>query len=200
MPRPVLLLLGAAGAVLVIAGLHRMAHLVAPVVFAMILTIAAHPLRPRLMRQGMPGWLAARVVMLVAYLTLAALLVSLLFSAAQFVRLIPTYEAQWDEALDTAAAWLRDVGVDAGAPTDTRDGLELGRLVEALDGLLGGLGGVTSALALVVTFVFFMTLDAGWFSKRLLRLSGRRHWARHSTCSPQEPGATSWSPPSSDSS
>jgi AI-2 transport protein TqsA len=154
-----------------------MAHLVAPVFLAMILTIAAHPLRSRLMRHGMPGWLAGLVVMLVVYLTLAALLVSLLFSAGQFVRLIPTYKAQWDAALDTAAAWLRDMGIDAGAPADTRGGLELDRLVNAVGGLLGGLGGVTSALALVVTFVFFMTLDAGWFSERLLRLSGRRSLA-----------------------
>ena len=40
---PVLLLIGAGGAVLVIAGLHSLADLVGPVILALVLTVAAQP-------------------------------------------------------------------------------------------------------------------------------------------------------------
>lgn len=174
LPRPVVLLLGGAGAVLVIAGVHLLANLVAPVFLALMLTIAAYPLRPLLTRRGVPGWLAGLVTMLVIYLTLAALVVSILISGGRFVRLIPSYESEWHQALGKVTGWLADRGFDAAALNDTRDRTNLDGLVNAVSALLGGLAGMTSALALVVTMVFFMNIDGGWFSERVLHLSGPR--------------------------
>ena len=59
------------------------------------------------------------------------------------------------------------------ASLDSTCQLDLGRLVDAVAGLVDGLLGLTSTLALVV-MVFFMTLDGGWFSERLLHLPGAR--------------------------
>lgn len=174
LPRPTLLLLGAAGAVLVVAGVHGMANLVGPVFLALVLTVAAHPLRMLLIRRGVPGWLAGLVMMLVIYLTLAALAVSLLISGARFAQLVPEYESEWDRGVGRAATWLTEHGLDPAGLDGMREQLDLGRLVDAVAGLIGGLVGVTSTLALVVMVVFFMTIDGGWFSERVLHLPGSR--------------------------
>ena len=173
-PRPVLLLLGAGGAVLLFAGLNSMANLVGPVFLALVLTVAAHPLRTHLIRRGLPGWVAGLAMMLVIYLTLAALVVSLLLSGAQFAQLVPEYESEWDRGLGRVTAWLTERGFDPASLDSTRDQLDLGRIVDAVAGLVDGLLGLTSTLTLVVMVVFFMTLDGGWFSERLLHLPGAR--------------------------
>lgn len=171
-PRPVVLLVGAAGAVLVVAGLHGLADLVAPVFLAVILVVAADPLRPWLRRHGVPGWLATLSVLLVVYLVLLALAVSVVFSAARFVALVPSYEQDWDQLLESGASRLADVGIDRAQLDGVRDSLDLSTLATALGDFVGSLLGVVSSLVLVVMVVFFMGLDAGWFSERLERLPG----------------------------
>ena len=73
--RPVLLLVGA-GLVPVIAGLHSLTDLVGPVFLALVLTVAAQPLRSKLTRRGVPAWLATVLVLLAIYGTIAALMPS----------------------------------------------------------------------------------------------------------------------------
>jgi AI-2 transport protein TqsA len=113
-------------------------------------------------------------MMLVIYLTLAALAVALLVSGARFVQLVPAYESEWDRGVGRVATWLTERGFDPAGLDSTREQVDLGRLVDAVGGLIGGLVGMTSTLALVVMVVFFMTIDGGWFSERLQRLPGSR--------------------------
>ena len=67
MPRPVLLLLGAGGAVLLVAGLNSMANLVARSSWRW-----SSPSQPtarfyHLLERGLPGWVAGLAMMLVIY-------------------------------------------------------------------------------------------------------------------------------------
>ena len=174
LPRPVLALGGVAAAAVVVLGLHAMADLVTPVFLAMVLVVLVHPLRSRLRARGVPGWAAAVSLLLLVYGALAALVVSLVVSVSRFAALLPSYRAEWDRVLDRAGEGLTRLGMGAAELDDLRASLEPARIVSGLGDALGGLLGVASMLLLVVSVVFFMTLDAAWFTDRLSTLPGRR--------------------------
>ena len=59
LPRAVVVLLGLAGGVVVIAGMKSVAGIIGPTFLALILTVAVHPLHNWLRRKGYPpgsGW------------------------------------------------------------------------------------------------------------------------------------------------
>ena len=55
-------------------------------------------------------------MMLVIYLTLAALVVSLLLSGAQFARLVPEYESEWDRGLGKGDGLAHRAGLRCRQP------------------------------------------------------------------------------------
>ena len=67
LPRAVLVLLGTAAAVVVAAGLRSASDLVAPIVLALILTIAVSPLASWARRRGWPSWAASALAMVAVY-------------------------------------------------------------------------------------------------------------------------------------
>jgi predicted PurR-regulated permease PerM len=166
-PRAVLVLVGTAALLVVLLGLHRMAELVAPVFLAMVLVVMVHPLRSVLRGRHVPGWVVDVSLLLVVYGVVAAVVVSLLICASRFAGLLSTYRTEWDQLLDHIGAALAQLGMGPEDLDKMRASLEPGRLLSGLGDALGGLVGLVSMLALVVSVVFFMTLDAGWFAERL---------------------------------
>lgn len=171
--RPVLLLIGAGGAVLVIAGLHSLADLVGPVFLALVLVVAAHPIRPMLTRRGVPTWLATGLVLLVIYTTIAALVAAITVSIVRFARLVPSYDAEWHALTGRISTTLGNAGIQV-SPLQQEGSKNLGQIVGHLADLLGGLLGAVSVLALVVTVAFFVAIDAAWFPDRIQHLPLRR--------------------------
>ncbi|HEU5044529.1 MAG TPA: AI-2E family transporter [Nocardioidaceae bacterium] len=171
--RPVLLLVGAGGAVLLIAGLHSMAGLVGPVFLALVLVVAAHPIRPMLTRRGVPPWLATGVVLLVIYATIAALVAAIAVSIVRFALLVPSYDAEWHALTGRISTTLSNAGIQASAVQEAGT-VPLGQLLGHLADLLGGLLGAVSVLALVVTVAFFVAIDAAWLPDRVQQLPLRR--------------------------
>lgn len=172
--RPALLLVGAAGAIVVLLGVHRMADLLGPVFLALVLTVTVHPARAVLRARGVPGWAVHVLLLVLIYCTLAALMLAVLASGSRFAALLPTYRAEWESWLGRVAAGLADLGMGQAQLDGVRDSLDLDRLVSGIGDLVGGMVGVVSVLALVVSVVFFMTLDAAWFSERVSTLPGSR--------------------------
>lgn len=170
-PRAVLVLVGAAALLVV---LHWTAALVAPVFLAMVLVVLVHPLRTLLKGRRVPGWIVDVSLLLVVYGVVAAVVVSLMVCASEFASLLSTYRTEWDQLLDDIGAAVARLGVGAADFDTIRASLEPGRLLSGLGDALGGLVGLVSMLALVVSVVFFMTLDAGWFSERLSAQPERR--------------------------
>lgn len=60
MPRAVILMLGLAGTVIVVAGMKAFASIIGPTFLALILTVAVHPLHNWLRRKGCPSWVGWR--------------------------------------------------------------------------------------------------------------------------------------------
>jgi AI-2 transport protein TqsA len=173
-PRGFIVLLGAAGAVVVVGGLRATAGIVGPVFLALVLTIAAAPLGRLLRRTGLPGWLATLCTLLVVYLVLVALAAALAFSVARLATLLPEYAEKFSELVDNLRGWLTEHGVGGTQASAALSGLDLERLVGYLGDLLSGLLGLSSDLFLILALLFFMGLDAARFPERLAAAGGQR--------------------------
>ena len=167
LPRGVIVLLGAGGAVLAAAGLRSFADIAGPVLLALILTIAVSPLRGVLTRRGIPGWVATLVALVAVYAILLGLAAALAFSVARLATLLPTYQDQFTELVDDVRRRLASMGVGEQQIQAALGRLNLGRLLGVLQGWLSALLGVFSNLAFIVVTLFFMGLDAAQFPRRL---------------------------------
>src|SRR3954454_13828392 len=87
-PRPVLVILGLAGAFIVVAGLRSLSDLIGPVFLALVLTVAAQPLRPWATRRGLPRWVGSVLSLLAIYAVLLSLALALLVAGARFASLL----------------------------------------------------------------------------------------------------------------
>jgi predicted PurR-regulated permease PerM len=170
LPRAVVITLGLAGAIVVVLGLRELTDIVGPAFFALVLTVAAHPMRPWIARLGVPEWVGSIVAIVVIYLVLVGLAVALLISGARFAELLPTYKKQFEETMQSAFDWLKSVGVTESQIQEVAGSFDLGRMLDVLGGLAGGLLALTSSLVFVVTLVLFMVFDASGFPKKLQQL------------------------------
>ena len=166
LPRGVVVLLGLAAAVVVIAGMKASADLVGTAFLALVLTVTAHPLHQWLNRH-LPWRLGTLACLLIVYVLIVVLAVALVAAMARFGSLLTTYEGQFDDLVNDATARLDDLGVSAEQIDDAASSLQLGGLQGVISSALAGLVGLVSDLAFIVALVFFMTLDGGEFPKRL---------------------------------
>lgn len=177
-PRPILVILGLAGVFIVVAGLRSLSDIVGPSFLALVLTVAAAPLRPWAARRGLPPWVGSVLAILVIYAVLVGLTVALLISGARFATLLPTYQEEFQNTLQSGLDWLTSLGVDSAQIEEFTSALDLGQFVDAITGLASGLLGLLSSLFFVVTLVLFMVIDGSGFTAKLQRLpQERRHLA-----------------------
>lgn len=160
MPRSTVVLLTAATAVVVAAGIKAAADIIGPVVLALMLTIAVTPLRGWARRHGWPSWAATALVMLAVYGIVAALVASLALSVVKLAVTLPDYADKADDLTAQTTARLADLGVDAEPVGKALNELDLGKLSSALTGLLTGLLGVLGNLFFLLTVMFFVTIDS----------------------------------------
>nr|WP_232523513.1 AI-2E family transporter [Nocardioides sp. MAH-18] len=171
MPRGVLLLVGLAAAVVVIAGMRAAADILAPAFFALILTVLAHPLR-RWLNRWMPSWASSAVCIATVYLGIVLLALALVVSAARFAALLPEYTDEFHKRVDDAVAWLSDAGVDQKQIDAVASSFDLGQLGGFIADLLGELLGLVSNLFFIFALVLFMTVDGSSFPRQLERARG----------------------------
>lgn len=174
MSRPLAILVGLAAALLVVAGLRDLSDIIGPAFLALVLTIAAQPLRTWMAEHNHPAWLGSLVGMVVIYGVLLALTLGMIVSGSRFATLIPTYQPELQSTLSGVGNALRDAGVGDEQINALLDTFDLGRVVGVVAGLLNGLLGVLSSLVFVVALVLFMVVDAGTFGEKLRRLPQER--------------------------
>jgi predicted PurR-regulated permease PerM len=175
LPRSVLLMLWLAGATVVVAGLHALSDILAPVVLALVLTIAVHPARTWLERHGWPRWLQTVTVILLVYVTLLAFTVALVVAVARFAALLPTYQEEFASWLEEIRQWLLSIGVTQEQIEAMLSAFDLGRLAAVTTSLLSGTLGVVSDLVFIVTLLLFLALDGSWLPERLRAAPSDRH-------------------------
>ena len=166
-PRALQVLLGTAAAVVVGAGLRSASGLVAPIVLALILTIAVAPLTSWARRRGWPPWAGSALAMVAVYAIVAFLIVGLALSIAKLAELLPQYAQSAAQLKAEVRKALSTLGIPEGQAKQALDEIDLGRLTALLTGLLSGVLGVLGNLFFLVTLLFFFCAEAAGFGARL---------------------------------
>lgn len=166
LPRTVVVLIGVAAGIVVIAGMKASASIVGPTLLALILTIAVHPVHTWLRRKGAPTWVGATAALLLVYSVLLVLVVGLVLSVAQFAAALPTYKPKFDQLIAQGTTMLESFGVSQQQIQGALK-VDANRIMSVVTPLLNSSVGMLSALTLIVTLLLFMAIDATSYDRRL---------------------------------
>ncbi|GAA3208830.1 AI-2E family transporter [Actinocorallia longicatena] len=169
-----LLLVGGAAAVVCLGGLRSVSSISGPFFLALVLTVAATPLRVALIRRGAPGWASALLPLLAVLAGLGATAGALAFSVARLATVLPEYQDDFAELTRRASEFLTARGVGQAQATAALSGLDPSRLASLLQDFLTGLLGALSAGLLIVVLLYAMSIDAVGLHRALNRLEGPR--------------------------
>ncbi|MFC7528677.1 AI-2E family transporter [Actinoplanes sp. GCM10030250] len=174
LPRGVIVLLGTACGVVVVAGMRGVADILGPVFLALMLTVTVSPVTGWLRRHGSPVWVAMLATITVAYLILLSLGAALAYSVTQLIDLLPTYQAQFAALRDDIVSGLSGLGVSSNTMRDAVAGIDPGTVLGLVESLLGGLAGLLSDSLFLLAVLLFMCVDAVHFPARLRSVVSER--------------------------
>ncbi|MFD6793895.1 MULTISPECIES: AI-2E family transporter [Prauserella salsuginis group] len=160
MPRAVVLLIGAASAVVVLVGLMAASWLVGPLFLALVVVITVSPASQLLRRWGLPTWVATSVLVLLVYALLAGLVGVLVVSVAQLAALLPRYTARADDLVSSATAALGRFGVDAEHLRPATSSLDLNRVLGYVQAVLSSVTGVGASVLFLLALLLFLSMEA----------------------------------------
>jgi AI-2 transport protein TqsA len=169
-----MMLLGAGAAALTVAWLQSAASIIAPMFFALVITIAVHPLRGIVTRRGWPDWAGVVVGILAAYAVVIGLLAAAVYSIAKFATLIPQYAGQLDDEISSATAKLKDLGIGQSQVDSISGSFDSSKLIDAATNTLQAFLGLASNLTFVILLLLFLAMDAGQFPQKLMTNRGER--------------------------
>lgn len=167
LPRGVIVLLGSAALVVTVAGMTAFADVLGPVLLALMLTVAVHPLPNWLRRRGVPNWVALVIAVSTVWALLGVLVVSLMISVAQLSTLLPTYADRIDELIASVSASLAGHGIDAGDVERLMAGIDASWVIGFVESIVRATLGVFSNLLFVVIVALFMAVDAMSYDTRM---------------------------------
>src|ERR1700712_5946506 len=111
LPRGVIIVLGIAAGVVVLAGIRSVQGILAPVFMAVVLTITVYPIRSWLLRKGAKMWVATLVLVLGIYAILFGLAFAGVVGVAKLAALLPTYTTQMTDKIDKIKSGLSNAGI-----------------------------------------------------------------------------------------
>jgi AI-2 transport protein TqsA len=155
LPRSALLLLSSAAAVIVLAGIRGAASIVAPVVLALVLTIAVLPVTGWARRRGWPSWAGTLLALVCVYAIVLVLVLGLALAVVKLAQLLPQYADNAGEITDDIKNTLASHGVAADPATTVASNLDPGKIAGKVTDLLGVVLGALGSLFFLVTVLFF---------------------------------------------
>jgi AI-2 transport protein TqsA len=156
---PLQTLIALACLVVIAAGMKAASSLLIPFLLAGFITVTCLPALNGLKRQGVPGWLAIVVILMVVLVGGYLLVVVLTASLDGFISRLPRYEQRLDALLTELRPALIGLGVEAQW-LETPQLFEPGVLMTLLGSLAGGIRGLLSNGLVVFLTVVFMLLEA----------------------------------------
>ncbi|MFB9739753.1 AI-2E family transporter [Pseudonocardia sulfidoxydans] len=173
-PRALVVLLGAASVVVVVAGAQAVAWLIGPAFMALIIVIAVAPVQGWLRRKGWPGWATTLVVILLVYGLLLVLAFGLILSVAQLATELPQYSAKADGMVNGLVGELARFGVGPDQLAAARGSLDLGKLAGVVGAILGSVAGLASNLVFLLALLLFLSVESGGAGVRLASIGRDR--------------------------
>ncbi|WP_246170207.1 AI-2E family transporter [Pseudonocardia hierapolitana] len=174
LPRAMVILVGAAATVIVLAGVQAVAWLIGPAFMALIIVIAVAPAQSWLRRHGWPGWATTLVVILLVYAIMLGLALGIVFSVARLATELPKYASTADGLVTSATAQLAALGVGPEQLAQARSSLSLGSFAGVLGSLLSSVAGLASNLVFLLALLLFLSVEAGGTGDRLASIAADR--------------------------
>lgn len=174
LPRALVILVGAASTVILLAGVQAVAWLVGPAFMALIIVIAVAPVQGKLRRHGWPGWATVLVVIVLVYAILLGLAFGIIFSIARLATELPQYAAKAEDLVTGATAQLAALGVGPDQIQQAASSLDLGSLAGVLGSLLGSIAGLAYNLVFLLALLLFLSVESGGYGDRLASIAADR--------------------------
>jgi AI-2 transport protein TqsA len=173
-PRALVILLGAAAAVIVVAGVQAVEWLIGPAFMALTIVIAVAPVQGWLRRHGWPGWATTLVVVVLVYAVLVALALGIIISVARLATELPKYASAANGLVTSVIAQLGAVGVGPEQIAQARSSLNLASLAGLFGALLSSVAGLASNLVFLLALLLFLSVEAGGYGDRLASIAADR--------------------------
>jgi len=173
-PRGLVVLLGAAAAIIVAAGIRSVAWLVGPVFLALVIVISVAPVQRWFRRRGWPGWAVTLVLVVAVYAVVLAIALAVIVSIARLATALPEYAAQSRALTGSLTDVLARFGVGAAELRQVVESLDLGKLAGLLGALLGSVAGLAGNLVFVLTLLLFLSVESGNVGARLALIAADR--------------------------
>ncbi|MFB6611265.1 AI-2E family transporter [Agromyces sp. NPDC056379] len=172
--RNAFILIGLGGAAVAAFGIAALAGIIAPVFFALVLTICVHPLRVWLEDHGVPRGIATGSVIAAVTLLLVTFGYAVMVAFGQFATLLPEFAGEIKAWGADFAQWLVSIGINADEVHALFSDFQPGTVIGFVGGLVGGLAGWTSTLVVLFTMLLLMAMDAGYLPTLLRQLRPHR--------------------------
>jgi AI-2 transport protein TqsA len=174
--RPVglILVLAVTGLLVASLALRQFAGIAAPVLLALVLVIAVHPLTGILRRRGLPMWLATTITVIAVLGLILGLAAAFALSFARLATILPTYQDNFNELVANLRNWLASLGVGQDEVQDVLDQISLSKVAQLAGDILAGVAATFSNLLFLLFVIAFMALDAAGFASRLARARPQR--------------------------
>jgi AI-2 transport protein TqsA len=173
-PRALVMLLGAAATVLVLAGVRSIAWLVGPTFLALIIVIALSPAQSFLRRHNWPAWLTTLVLVVLVVGVLVVFGVVAVVSLARLASILPQYADRSDSLLHSVSNSLSAFGVTQQQLQDAVSAINPAKVVALIGALLAGLSGLVTGLVFLLCLMLFLSVEAGGIDRRLAAVATDR--------------------------
>ena len=174
LPRAAVILLGFAGAVVIVFGIGALRGVVAPVFLALVLTICVHPLRIWMVGIGVKRGAATVIAILAVFALIGGFVALLVISVAQFATLLPQFAPQIQAAVADLSKSLESLGIGTTQVDTIVSGLQPSNLIDFASQLLGGIAGIVGSLVVLFTVLMLMVMDATYAPAIMRQMEPRR--------------------------
>jgi AI-2 transport protein TqsA len=174
LPRALVILIGAAATVVVVAGIQATAWLIGPAFLALIVVIAVAPVHGWFRRHGWPGWATTLVLILLVYGILLSLALGIIFSLARLGTELPQYASKADGLVNSATAKLAELGVGSEQLQQAASSLNLGKLAGVIGALLSSVAGLASNFVFLLALLLFLSVETGGAGDRVASIAAER--------------------------
>jgi predicted PurR-regulated permease PerM len=174
MPRGLVVLLGAASAVVVVAGVRAAAWLLAPTLLALVIVIVISPVHRWLRRRGFPAWLATTVLVALVYGVFLVFATVVVVSLLRLASLLPRYTERVRALAADAADTLHSWGVAPERLGELARSVDPGRVLSSIGALLGSVTAVTTSVVFLLALLLFFSAETSGIDGRLDAVAGDR--------------------------
>ncbi len=166
-PRLLVVALGMAALAYSVMFLQGLAGVIGPVFLALNFMIAAHPLHTWLVRHGIHRFVAATATGTLVLLVLAAFFYSIGWSVTQLVVSLPQYSDQFNALYQSTLQQLNKAGVTESGILDQLRSISPSNVLNYITPIVSNVGALASLLLVLITVVFFLTMDSVTIGERL---------------------------------